>query len=180
MKQKYKDMMDAYNEKHVAEDYAQWKAEIELRRFNFSDKKKPGRKRSWKYTKATGKQERDSKGEIDWSKRIPGHIEWVIRLAGGNEYKEGIRPPPLEPGKEEPVDVIWREWSKKTTKEKQVKLVQEEADDDDLGDLNVDNLPSSAPPSWFESAIKFVVLRKLQGPRSLRKKCDEDFWPHVP
>ncbi|KAK0728463.1 hypothetical protein B0T26DRAFT_698029 [Lasiosphaeria miniovina] len=59
-------MMDAYNEEHEAEDYTRWKAETELRRFNFSDKKKPGRKPSWKYTKATGKQERDSKGGIDW------------------------------------------------------------------------------------------------------------------
>ncbi|KAK0712353.1 hypothetical protein B0T26DRAFT_335583 [Lasiosphaeria miniovina] len=90
MKEKYKDMMGVYNEKHESEDYAQWKAETELRRFNFSDKKKPGRKPSWKYTKATGKQEGDLKGGIDWSsqwrtypqeklrrfvERIPGHIE---------------------------------------------------------------------------------------------------------
>jgi len=27
----------------------------------------------------------------------PGNIEWVIRLKGGNEYREGTKPPPLSP-----------------------------------------------------------------------------------
>ena len=29
--------------------------------------------------------------------RIQGNIEWVIRLKGGNEYREGTKPPPLSP-----------------------------------------------------------------------------------
>ena len=28
--------------------------------------------------------------------RIQGNIEWVIRCLGGNEYKEGTKPPVLE------------------------------------------------------------------------------------
>ena len=46
--------------------------------------------------------------------RVQGNIQWVIRLAGGNEYEEGSIPPPLEAGEEEPGVVAWRAWMKKS------------------------------------------------------------------
>ena len=36
--------------------------------------------------------------------RIQGNIEWVIRLKGGNEYREGTKPPPLDVGEREQLD----------------------------------------------------------------------------
>jgi len=54
--------------------------------------------------------------------RIPGHIQWIIRLAGGNEYQEGTSPPPLPVGKEELGDVIWHAWLKKLKAQKETEV----------------------------------------------------------
>jgi hypothetical protein len=54
--------------------------------------------------------------------RIQGNIQWVIRLAGRNDYTEGTIPPPLAPGEEEPGEVEWREWVAKTAEEQEAEL----------------------------------------------------------
>lgn len=74
--------------------------------------------------------------------RIPRNVKWVIRLAGGNEYTEGTKPPPLEPGKEEPGDIAWRDWCSKTTEERQADI-QAEAEHNKLPkDLELEDLLS--------------------------------------
>ena len=37
-------------------------------------------------------------------KQIQGNIEQVIRLKGGNKYREGTKPPPLRPNEQEQLD----------------------------------------------------------------------------
>jgi len=59
--------------------------------------------------------------------RIQGNLQWVIRLAGGNEYKEGSVPPELEEGEEEPGVVIWREWLRKTRSQREEEIQITEA-----------------------------------------------------
>ena len=54
--------------------------------------------------------------------RIQGNVKWVIRLAGGNEYREGSVPDPLPPGEEEPGYSVWREWSQKSKAEQRAEL----------------------------------------------------------
>lgn len=57
--------------------------------------------------------------------RVQGNIKWVIRLAGGNEYKEGTIPEPLPPGEEEPGYRVWREWLQKSKAEQEAELEAE-------------------------------------------------------
>lgn len=57
--------------------------------------------------------------------RIHGNVQWVIRLAGRNDYTEGTIPPPLPPGEEEPGDVEWREWVAKTAEQQEAELKAE-------------------------------------------------------
>jgi transposase len=54
--------------------------------------------------------------------RVQGNIQWVIRLAGGNEYKEGTIPPPLEADEEEPGLMAWRDWMKKSRADREEEL----------------------------------------------------------
>ena len=42
--------------------------------------------------------------------RISGNIEWVIRLKGGNEYREGTEPPPLSVNEQEQLDQEMKEF----------------------------------------------------------------------
>lgn len=62
----------------------------------------------------------------------------MIRLAGGNEYKEGTIPDPLLPGQEEPGYRVWREWCQKSKAEQEAEIEAErevvaDTDDDGLG-----------------------------------------------
>lgn len=96
--------------------------------------------------------------EKDWSKqwreypmeklqrfveRLEGNVKWVIRLAGGNDYKEGTVPPPLAPGEEEPGVCVWRAWLQKTQEEKAAELVDMPGDDDVMEYLEEEN-----PYAW--------------------------------
>ncbi|KAK0645777.1 hypothetical protein B0T16DRAFT_457769 [Cercophora newfieldiana] len=56
--------------------------------------------------------------------RIEGHIKWIIRLAGGNEYQEGTSPPPLEEGKVEPGVTAYNEWLKKEGQQRKAALAE--------------------------------------------------------
>ncbi len=69
--------------------------------------------------------------------RLRGNLQWVIRLSGGNEYKEGTEPPPLPPGIEEPGVTTWREWLQKSreTKEEELGLTAEWIDQDEIDSL---------------------------------------------
>lgn len=66
--------------------------------------------------------------------RLPGHIRWVIRLAGGNEYKEGTEPPPLPEGQREPGDIVWEKFLEEqrrlNLKVYQKELLDAEVDED--------------------------------------------------
>jgi hypothetical protein len=70
-------------------------------------------------------------------------IQWVIRLAGGNEYDEGTVPEPLEPGEEEPGEeepgvIVWREWIRKSLADREAELgVHDEMDEEDLMELRI-------------------------------------------
>lgn len=97
----------------------------------------------------------EEKMKLDWKKqwgdmpldklqryveRIAGHIKWVIRLAGGNEYKEGTEPPPLPPGEEEPGLIKWREWLAKTHPEREAELREHLKIDDPNDDWQDDEV----------------------------------------
>lgn len=88
MKKKYEQIMETYNEAHEMEDKKQWEVETAMRRIHL-DRKHPGRKPKWRYTKATGKMVRDSKaGGIDWIRYQhevlrPKFIPFVKKLGFG-------------------------------------------------------------------------------------------------
>jgi len=60
----------------------------------------------------------------------------VIRLAGGNEYKEGTIPPPLEAGEEEPGLVAWREWMRKSRTDREEEL-QHDIQEDSMAEWEI-------------------------------------------
>ena len=145
--------------------------------------------------------------ERDWSKqwrnypqeklqryveRIQGNIKWVIRLAGGNNYKEGTIPPPLPPGEEEPVVRVWREWIKKTEAQKQAELVDMPGDNDILewlddadGEVGGDAAGDAAGDASVGASISLnrkrssIWIRTVTGPLG-QQEVFKRFWPRPP